>query len=87
MVHHLVFDVLSEPLICLTHKCMVIPLKTGCKPIEFNEVGRGPGGLGHGEDFDVGFSFPYRVKRAKICFQLVTEQVPVGDPQRGESFE
>jgi len=80
MVHHLVFDAPGEPLICLTHKCMVIPLEAGCEPIEFNEVGRGLGGLGHGEDFDVGFGFPYRVKRAKISFQLVTEHVPVGDP-------
>jgi len=69
------------------HKRMVIPLKTGCEPIEFYEVGRGLGGLGHGEDLDVSFGFPYWVERSKIRFQLVMEQVPVGDPWWGEPFE
>ena len=87
MVHHLVFDAPGEPFICLTHKHMVIPLNMGCKPIEFYEIGQGLGGLGNGEDLDVSFGFPYWVEWAKISFQLVTEQVPVGDPRWGEPFE
>jgi len=87
MVHHLVFDAPGEPLICLTHKCMFIPLEAGCEPIEFHDVGRGPGGLTHGEDFNVGFGFPYWVEWAEIIFQLMMEQVPVGDPWWGEPFE
>jgi len=73
MVHYLVFDTPGEPFICLMHKRMVIPLYTGCEPIELYEIGQDPGGLGHGEDLDVGFGFPYQVEQAKISFQLVTE--------------
>ena len=78
VVHHFIFDVPGEALVCLLKKGGITPLEMRCEAVKLNEIKGRLGTLGHTQPFYLSLCLSYRVERPEVGGQFVLEQGPVG---------